>query len=298
MKSALRFLCMVVVAAAVGGGMAWSIVDTKLNLVLHNPQASSQPAYDRVMQSKILRCAYVVYPPGIIKDPNTNAISGIMHDAIEAAAAKIDLKVEWTEELNWGSYLTALQYDRADMMCTSAWDNHPAEWEGTEATTPLFYSGIGVWVRADDDRFVGNLDRINMSDVTISSIDGTLPGYIAAQNFPQAKVLGMPQVTDYTFNLLNVADKKADVTFVENYLGAAFGEKNPGVLKNIAIGNPIRVFPDVFLVRKGEQKLKDTFDSVFRFMINNGEMEGIIRKYEKHPGSFYRVAKPYQAVQP
>jgi ABC-type amino acid transport substrate-binding protein len=249
------------------------------------------------MQSKTLRCGYVVYPPTVIKDPNTDAMSGIMHDVIESAAAKIGLKVEWTEELNWGNFVTGLDYDHVDMICAAAWDNTEQEWQSAEIIGPIFYSGIGVWVRADDDRFTGHLEKINDPGVTVSSIDGTVPGRIAATDYPQAKILGMPQITDYTFNLLNVADKKADVTFVENYQGYAFAEKNPGVLKNIAADNPIRVFPDVYLVRRGEQKLKNTFDNLIRYMINSGELEPIIRKYEKYPGSFYRVAKPYQPPQ-
>jgi polar amino acid transport system substrate-binding protein len=292
MKQGIGFLLTVAVAAVV----AWGVVHVGQSQT-GAPIASTQPVYDRVMQSKTLRCGYVVYPPTVIKDPNTGVISGLMHDVIENAAAKMGLKVEWTEEFNWGNYLTGLQYDHVDMICAAAWNNHAGEWQGTETIGPLFYSGIGVWVRADDDRFTGRLDKIDDPAVTISSIDGTLPGYIAAADFPKAKILGMPQATDYTFNLLNVADKKADVTFVENFQGFAFSEKNPGAIKNIAAENPIRVFPNVFLVRKGEQKLKNTFEGLLQYMINNGEMEPIIRKYEKYPGSFYRVAKPYQPPQ-
>ena len=255
---------------------------------------AQEGAFDRVMRTKTLRCGYVVYPPTIIKDPATGKMSGLMYDAIEAAATKAGLKVEWVEDLNWGNYMASLAYDHADMICAAAWNNNIEEWQQAEAIGPLFYSGIGVWVRADDARFVGNIELINDPAVTISSIDGTIPGRIAAVDFPKAKVLSLPQTSDYTLNLLNVADHKADLTFVENYQGRAFDQKNPGVLKNIAATKPLRIFPNVFLVRKGELKLKTMFNSIFDEMMNNGEMEKLIEKYETYPGAFYRVAVPYK----
>src|ERR1700722_4190234 len=174
---------------------------------------SYQPVYDRIMQTKTLRCGYVIHPPTVIKDPTTGQMSGLMYDAIEAASAKIGLKVEWTEDLNWGNYLTTLAYDHADMICAAAWNNTAEEWQQTENIGPLFYSGIGVWARANDDRYTGKIDSLNDPAVTISSIDGTIPGRIAAVDFPKAKVISLPQTSDYSFNILNVADNKADVTF-------------------------------------------------------------------------------------
>ncbi|MDR3424848.1 MAG: transporter substrate-binding domain-containing protein [Alphaproteobacteria bacterium] len=292
MNKPFQFLSVIAVAAIVAlGAVRVSPNSRRQDATI----SSQQPVYDRVVRTKTLRCGYVVFPPTIIKDPNTGAMSGILYDAIEKAAAKIGIKVEWATEVNWGDYLTALQYNHADMICAASWNNTPEEWLQTESIGPLFYSGIGVWVRANDDRFTGHIDRINDPNVTIASIDGMIPGRIAAVDFPKAKVISLPQITDYTFNLMNVVNGKADVTFVENSQGMAFNEKNPSVLKNIAAENPIRIYPDVFLAPKGEQKLKNTFDRIFQDMINNGEMEQIIRKYEKYPGSFYRVAKPYQA---
>ncbi|MEJ0062692.1 MAG: transporter substrate-binding domain-containing protein [Alphaproteobacteria bacterium] len=283
-----------VIAALMAGALAGYIAAPKSMEQASQQTVAKESSFDRVMRTKTLRCGYVVYPPTVIKDDNSGAMSGIMHDIIESAAAKIDLKVEWAEELNWGNYMTALAYDHADMICAAAWNNNAAEWREAEAIGPLFYSGIGVWVRRDDNRFAGNFAAINDPGVTISSIDGTIPGRIAAVDFPQAKLLSLPQASDYTLNLLNVKDGKADVTFVENYQGLSFLESNPGSIKNIAAASPVRTFPNVFLVRKGETGLKDTFSSIIQDMANNGEIEAIIRKYEKYPGAFYRIAKPYQ----
>ncbi len=50
-----------------------------------------QSTYDRVIQSGKIRCGYIVYPPGCIKDPNTGKLSGIGIDTIELVAKKTGL---------------------------------------------------------------------------------------------------------------------------------------------------------------------------------------------------------------
>ncbi|MDD5586173.1 MAG: transporter substrate-binding domain-containing protein [Alphaproteobacteria bacterium] len=255
-------------------------------------KAADQPAFSRVMEKKTLRCGYVVYAPGTIRDPKTGALSGIVHDIVEAAAAKLQLKVEWAEETAWGNHLEGLGAGRYDMLCAASF-TLPSDAARAEAIGPLYYSGLGVLVRADDNRFANNLDVINAPGVTISAIDGTIPAIIAAEQFPKAKLSSHPQMTDYTFNAIDVAERKADVTFVENYYGMDYLAHNPGKLKNIAVEKPLRIFHNKMLVNKGEFKLQSMFQNVLLGMFNNGEVDTIIDRYERYPGALYRVAKPY-----
>src|SRR4051794_11647658 len=55
-------------------------------------------AYKRVMDTKTLRVAYISYPPSFIKDANTGAYSGIMHEVLHEMARRMDLKVDYAEE--------------------------------------------------------------------------------------------------------------------------------------------------------------------------------------------------------
>src|SRR3990167_8306945 len=64
-------------------------------------EASS--VYDRVINSGQLRCAYVTYPPACVKDPNSGKLSGVFVEAVEALGKNLGLKVQWTEEVGWGS---------------------------------------------------------------------------------------------------------------------------------------------------------------------------------------------------
>jgi ABC-type amino acid transport substrate-binding protein len=255
-------------------------------------KTDDQPAFNRVMSEKKLRCGYVVYAPGTIRDPKTGELHGIVHDIVETAAARLNLKVEWAEETAWGNHLEGLNSGRYDMLCAASF-TLPSDAARAEAIGPLYFSGLGVLVRAEDDRFTGNIQAINDPNVTISAIDGTIPAIVAAEQFPKAKLSSRPQMTDYTFNVIDVAERKADVTFVENYYGMDYLAHNPGKLKNIAVNNPLRIFHNKMLVNKGEFKLQSMFQNVILEMLNNGEIDAIIDRYERYPGALYRVVKPY-----
>ena len=256
--------------------------------------AEHESVFDRVMRTKTLRCGYVVYEPTIIKDPNTGKMSGIMHDVIEVIAQRLELKVDWVEEATWANYMEGLYTHRYDILCAAAWANNLGEWPKSETVGPLFYSGITVWARPNDTRFDQTLDAIDDPAITIASIDGTIPGRIAATDFPKAKILSLPQSGDHSLNMLNVANGKADVTMVENYTGNAYLSQNPGTLKNVTPTAPVRIYPNVFLVGKGEYKLQTMLQMVLNDMQHNGEVDKILSAYEKYPNSFYHVTKAYQ----
>ena len=71
-----------------------------------------QTAYERVVETGIIRVGYVPYPPGLIKDPNTKKITGIFAEVLEEAAHNLDLKVEWTEQVGWGTMVEGLKANR------------------------------------------------------------------------------------------------------------------------------------------------------------------------------------------
>ena len=275
-------------------GVCTSAITVKLLSKNDVDVSKNESAFDRVMRTKAIRCGYVVYAPTVIRDPNTKQLSGIMHDVIETIGQRLELKIDWVEEATWANYMEGLYTGRYDAVCAAAWANNLGEWPKSEAVGPVFYSGITIWTRPDDHRFDSNFTAINDAEITIASIDGTIPGRIAATDFPNAKVLSLPQSGDHSLNLLNVADGKADLTMVENYTGNEYLANNPNKLRNITPQNPIRIYPNVFLVGKGEYKLQTMLQMVLNEMQNNGEVDKIISKYEKYPNSFYRNIKPYQ----
>src|SRR4051794_3136356 len=121
--------------------------------------APARPALESILSRGTLRCGYVSNPPACIVDPNTGKVSGIFVEAMEAVAKGMELKLEWTEEVGFGAMIEGLQANRYDMVPCAIWPT-AARARQANFSIPLYYSGVGVYVRASNDRFNGNLPSI------------------------------------------------------------------------------------------------------------------------------------------
>jgi ABC-type amino acid transport substrate-binding protein len=255
--------------------------------------AQADTAFDRVMSSGVIRCGYIPYPPGLIKDPNTGKITGVFAEAIEEAASNLGLKVNWVEEVGWGSMIEGLKAGRYDLVCSPVWANSSRA-KFAEFTVPLFYSGIDAYVRADDNRFSSALSGVNSPNVRISTIDGEMSAIIASHEFPQTQTVSLPQTADDSQLLLDVTSNKADITFVEPYIADQFLKSHPGSLKNITPENPVRVFPNTMMLKQGDERLKSMMNVALDELVNGGEIDKLLDKYAGSEHPFYPVARPYR----
>ena len=251
-------------------------------------------AYDRVLSDGVIRAGYVPYPPGCIKDPNSGGLTGVFVETLEASAASLGLRVDWVEEVGWGTMIEGLKSNRYDMVGSPVWAN-ASRARHADFTAPLFYSGIGVFVRADFAPASSGLEWIDSPQVAVATIDGEMSQIIKEDQFPQASVNSLPQLTDHAQLLLNVTERKADVTFVEPFIANRFLASNPGSLKNLVPTDPVRVFPNTMMINSGEDAFRQMLDVALSEQINRGLVDRLLEKYGGETRSFYRVARPYQA---
>ncbi len=260
----------------------------------NNSQSGNKTSvYDQVIKSGTIRCGYVIYPPCVVKDPNTGKLSGIFVEVLEKAADNLKLKVDWKEEVGWGTMIEGLEAGRYDIVPTGIWPN-ATRGRQADFTIPLYYSAIGVYVRSKDNRFnSNNLSKINSSDIKISTIDGQVPDVIAREQFPLAKRVSHPEMANASDPLLDVTQGKADLTFIEPGIAADFLKSNPGTLKNITVQKPVEIFGNTMMIKRGEYEYKNMLNVAIEELINNGYVDRICNKYEPAPGVYYRIAPPY-----
>ena len=256
---------------------------------------AKESVYDRVMRAGKIRAAYITYPPACIKDTTTGELSGTFVETLQKVADNLDLELEWTEEVGWGSQIEGLDANRYDIVGSPVWAN-PTRGKLTTMSVPVYYSGIGIYVRSDDGRFDKNWGAINSSDVRIATIDGETGDLIARTDFPEAQIVSLPQLTDISQLFLEVSTGKADVLFAEPYYGSEFLKNNPSSVKNIAAEQPIRVLGNCYMFKKGESQLKHMLDVAIEDLLNSGFVDKVVDKYEPAQNTFYRVAKPIRVV--
>jgi polar amino acid transport system substrate-binding protein len=254
-------------------------------------QPAKESAYDRVMRTSELRCGYAVYAPYFTKDPTTGAIGGIFHDEAEAIGEHLGLKVVWAAEVGLGDVSAALNSEKIDAFCGALWTAGKRV-RVINFLKPASFEPLLVYVRADDHRFDNDISLINDPNVKVSTIDGEGGGLTGAEDFPKAKMVSLPQLASYADMFEQVITHKADVLF-SGPLGAdEFMKTHPGVLRPL-LNHPLRIFPDDFAVKYGEDKLRDMLNQAQDDIIYSGKMEKILSHGEPSKGDFWRVAPAY-----
>lgn len=244
--------------------------------VPHETQCEYMSSLDRVEKTKILRVAFTNYPPVFIYDDEYDNFSGIFYEIIIHVARKYGWQVKWTEETWYGVIVDGLNDDRFDIFGSTVWPT-PERLKKALFSKSLYLSNAYPWIRSDFDYASKKDDRNTRLVVKENDISHS----IALADFPDARLVFIPQLSD-TIELLEfVATGKWDITFVEPYLAKFFMEER-GVNLIKATDHPIRVFENTFIFKKYDPSLRDLFDYEIKQMLENGKIKELLRKYMGH----------------
>jgi len=250
-----------------------------------------QSVYDRVMKTGILRCGYEAWPPYFSLDPNTKQLTGLDKDLVDIAGRILGLKIEYVD-VTLGQDVQDLNSEKIDAMCgTGPWILSSIKYE--DYTRPYSYLPEYVYGRIDEKRFA-RLEDMNAPAVTFAAIDGDVSTDLAIADFPKAKLNSLSSVTDSSQMLLNVTTRKVDAVVLDPAAVSVFEKNNPGQVK-ILFKRPIAVYGKGFAVKKGEASLLNTLNGAVDALINTGQVDPVLRKYDPAGTLYLSVANPYQA---
>jgi ABC-type amino acid transport substrate-binding protein len=250
-------------------------------------------AYERIMNSKELRVGYMTEVPFLEKSTATGEMTGIFADVGQELADRLGVKLVWVEEVGLASMPEALRQQRVDLIMFPLWRS-AARAENVGFSTPIFYSTVGVYVKAGDSRFDRDRKLLNSNKVKVAAIDGELAGEIAQADFPLAKVHSLPQLTDYSQLMMEVATGKADVTFFSQVSAGRFMKQNPGRIKDLTGGTPVRVYAECLVLPIDDFPLRSMIDASLAEMIENGAIDRAFLKNGENPNEYYRPLFPYR----
>lgn len=232
--------------------------------------------YSRIMQSGILRAAFVEYPPVIHREGSE--FSGIFFEIIKGFAQKLDLKIEWVEETGYGVVIEGLREGRFDIFCSATWPT-PERHKKAALSRPIYYSDVGVWVRADSPLAAEDWIALNDPQYSIAVTEGDITHEICLTDFVFAKWVRTPQLGGVKALLDFVADGRAHATMVERMTYQAYAANLSHPLVNIAQDMPIRRYPNCFLVGNNQDDFLEILDCYLVEMAETGEIERIIEQY-------------------
>jgi ABC-type amino acid transport substrate-binding protein len=241
-------------------------------------QEVKSDALDRILASKTLRCGYINYPPYFSKDPNTGKESGLMVDVMRAIADKMQVKLEWSYETTWTTMFEDMKAGRFDAVCSDVWQN-TARAIQADFSTPVVYSVLEAWVRADDMRFDGRLGALNSAEVTIPILDGEAAQQLVKDHFPKVKSIPLPQNAPYGDVMMNIVTGKADVAFLEPQVAKDYLKTNPSSLRRVENVPPVAEFPVTIVLPKNNPRLKTVIDTAIMEIKSTPALSMMLDKY-------------------
>ena len=237
-----------------------------------------------LFSNNTIQVGYISYPPGFIVDPNTKEKSGIFNEILQEIAKRNSLTINYKEEVTWATMIEALQTDRVNLIANPVWKTE-ARINNADFSIPAYFSPIGIYVRADDDRFNNDISSINESKIRIAAVDGEINSEIAKKDFPNATLISFPNNIDVAQLFLEIQTNKKDVTFAEPMFAFDYMQKNPGKLKNIGENAPIRNYANCFMFKKGNNKIANFLNAEIEKLIKDGTIDKIVDKYLPFPGA-------------
>ena len=237
-----------------------------------------------IFANNVINVGYLSIPPGFIVDPNTKEKSGISNDILVEIAKRNNLIINYKEEVSWATMIETLNLDRVDLLAHPVWAT-PERKENADFSAPIYFSPIGVYVRADDNRFDNDLSKLNDPAVRIAALDGEINYHIGKSDFPLAELNPLPNNIMTAQLFIEVQTNKKDVVFTEPIFAYGYMQNNPGVLKNIAEKSPIRNYPNSYMYKKGNSKIGTFLNVEIEKLLKDGTIDRIIAKYLPFEGA-------------
>ncbi len=262
-----------------------------LSLLLCPLLVHAESAISRVNKSQTINCGYVEYAPALKKDLNTGTWSGFNADIMKSVGQRLELKVDFSTSTGWATVIADLNTKKFDMLCSGFWV-HPSIGKFALFSRPFVFQPTFIVARANDKRFSHSIN-LNSPDLKMVALEGDNPINIAKADFPNAKILELPNMTDFSQVLVNVANGRADFTIVDAYTFGAYNKNNPKKLRLVNTDSPVRIYPVSFVFNADDVVFRDAVNAALDEMILDGTMDKIFNNIDAYPNAFYRATIPY-----
>ncbi len=235
---------------------------------------------DRIEKTKTLRVAFTNYPPALLYDHQYDNFSGIFYEIIVTIAKRHGWQIKWSEETGYGVIIDGLDNSRFDLFGSTVWPT-PERLGKASFSKSLYTSKAYPWSLPTFE-----YEKMkDSSDLRIAVKENDISHSIATADFPQARLVFVPQLSDPQALLQFVAEEKADITFAESYLVEEFIKKNNIPLISTTAA-AIREYENTFVFKKDDDSLKNLFDIELDSLLSSGEIETLIQKYTGDKNTF------------
>ncbi|HNQ92516.1 MAG TPA: transporter substrate-binding domain-containing protein [Alphaproteobacteria bacterium] len=212
--------------------------------------------YDRVKETKTLRCGYLPYEPFITINPNTGEIGGLTHDYLEAVAQRDGYKIEWSQDVNFDQVVPSIETNKIDLLCVPC---TPDPNFSKLLDFPAFIGALPYYVYVPEKSAITE-DQLKTAN--FATQDGYALTEITKTAFPEGKFTSLPQTSSTAEFYDQLKYSKVDAVINEHISAENYMRNNPDTIRHFS-DKPV-IAMRMFLVSKKNDEpmtkfLNDTF---------------------------------------
>jgi len=249
----------------------------------NSPTSAQDDTLDRIRRTGQIDVCVVVDPPYVIKDAKSGALRGEYPDAVNLIAKKMNAKVNW-HETTYGNTIADLESRRCDVAAAYFSALIPRALSIAYTTAPLAYSGDGVLVRKNDNRFskIKGVFEFDKPDMKVTVASGETGDLFVRDNFKHAQVRKIDvQSSDISRFCVEVESGRADVAIGGINALEQYTKKHPELIV-LFREHPFNLNPIEWAVRQDDIKWLHFLDTALQFLDTQGTLAALEKKYDIH----------------
>lgn len=240
-----------------------------------NSSRSAGGTLQKIYKEGVLKVGYVVYPPTIIKDPETGELSGCFVDAVRFIAEVSKLRVEFVET-TWATFMSGLQSGQFELSIGATYRTIPRAME-VAFTKPIIYIGNGAIIRNGDGRFT-TIEDFNKEGIKIAVAQGETSHEYARTYLGKAELI-VVSTADLSEPLTEVIAGRADVGLADSWTTFQFAREYPEVVTDLFADRPYNIMPVGWAVKQNDQEFLNFLNTSIDYLISTGQMREWEKKY-------------------
>ncbi|MDB5259181.1 MAG: periplasmic component of amino acid ABC-type transporter/signal transduction system [Candidatus Taylorbacteria bacterium] len=238
---------------------------------------SQSSILDRVLNNKAVRIGYAAYPPYVVKDLKTGALSGYYIDIANELADRMGVKIEWIET-TWNTYISDLKTGKFDVLADPMYPSVPRLEQIDFSVSIGYFNGVAAVVKSGDRRF-SKLEDLNKKGIIIAAPQSWTAEDYAKKYFPLATIKSYPGDSP-ALTLSTVLTDNADVALADGPSVQQYIEKNQDqAVKPLFLDNPTVLTGAGFGLPKGDYTWTNFINNSLDVMTTDSTLKNLAKKY-------------------
>ncbi len=240
--------------------------------------ANTSDSLATMQKTKIMKVCYAIWPPAVIKDAKTGALSGHDIDAMELMAKEAGATIEY-HETTFGDMAAAVQSGTCDIG-TSLFVKIPRA-AAVAFSRPILYGGNSGLVRRGDTRF-SSIEDVDKPGIKVAVATGESGHIYAKEHFKNAQIIPIDvESSDLSRFLLEVTSGRADIGIADANTIRLFAAQHPDT-NDVFANNTFDLNPDAFPIRHGDNNFLNFVNNSLLYMQTSGKWAEFEKKYDAH----------------